>query len=95
MPETPSQPVNRAVALRYDPAAMASPEVVATGRGEVAERIIALARQSNVPIKHDPDLVALLAVLDIGSGIPPELYQAVAEILAFVYQINDGRTRRP
>jgi flagellar biosynthesis protein len=91
MSETPSKPPNRAVALRYDPATMPSPEVVATGRGELAERILALARQHGVPIRHDPDLVGLLAVLDVGSQIPPELYQAVAEVLAFVYHLNNSQ----
>ena len=58
---------------------------------KLAERILALARQHGVPIRHDPDLVGLLAVLDVGSQIPPELYQAVAEVLAFVYHLNSSQ----
>lgn len=90
---TPSnhQP-NRAVALRYDPEKMATPQVVATGQGELAERIIALARQHNVPIKHDPELVALLAALDVGSSIPPELYRAIAEVLVFIYRLEEAQS---
>jgi flagellar biosynthesis protein len=75
---------------------MSSPQIVATGRGEVAERIIALAREHDIPIKEDPELVGLLATLDIGSAIPPELYQAVAEVLVFVYRLNAAQAgRRP
>jgi flagellar biosynthesis protein len=92
----PRRPPGRAVALNFDPATMSSPQVVAAGQGEIAERIIALARQHDVPIKEDPDLVAVLAALDIGSAIPPELYQAVAEVLAFVYRLNAAEgARRP
>lgn len=90
----PAQSPGRAVALGYDPATMASPQVVATGQGEIAERIIALARQHGVPIKEDPDLVAVLAALDVGSAIPPELYQAIAEVLAFVYRLNAAQGHR-
>lgn len=91
---TPAGSPGRAVALRYDPAAMPSPQVVAAGQGEIAERIIALAREHGVPIREDPDLVAVLAALDIGSAIPPELYQAVAEVLAFVYRLNAAHGAR-
>jgi flagellar biosynthesis protein len=67
---------------------MPAPEVSAVGQGEIAERIIALAKENNVPIRHDPDLVTLLAQLDIGQIIPPELYAVVAEVLAFVYRLK-------
>lgn len=83
LPEIP-----RAVALKYDAAEYATPEVVASGRGHIAEKIIALARTHGVYIKEDPDLVEVLARLDIGEVIPPELYAVVAEILAFVYRVN-------
>jgi flagellar biosynthesis protein len=83
----------RAVALHYDPASMAAPTVVALGRGELADRIIALAHQHAVPIKEDRDLVAVLAALDVDSLVPPELYQAIAEVLAFVYRLNGPASR--
>lgn len=67
---------------------MPAPSVSATGQGEIAERIIALAKEHNVPIRHDPDLVTLLAQLDVGQMIPPELYALVAEVLAFVYKLK-------
>lgn len=78
----------RAVALSYDTAAMPAPTVSAAGQGEIAERIIALAKEHNIPIRHDPDLVILLAQLDVGQIIPPELYAVVAEVLAFVYRLK-------
>jgi flagellar biosynthesis protein len=84
----------RAVALRYDPQTYSAPQVVAQGAGDVAERIIALAREHNVPIHEDGDLAALLAQLDIGAVIPPELYAAVAEVLAFVYRLKQAAERR-
>jgi flagellar biosynthesis protein len=67
---------------------MPAPIVSASGQGEVAKRIIALAKENGVPIRHDPDLVTLLAQLEVGQIIPPELYAVVAEILAFVYQLK-------
>jgi flagellar biosynthesis protein len=78
----------QAVALTYDSTEMPAPTVSAAGQGEVAERIIALANEHGIPIRQDPDLVALLAQLDVGQIIPPELYAVVAEVLAFVYQLK-------
>jgi flagellar biosynthesis protein len=82
----PNRP--RAVALSYDGQEMPAPTVSATGQGEVAQRIIALAEENNIPIRHDPDLVTLLAQLDVGQIIPAELYAVVAEVLAFVYKLK-------
>lgn len=78
-----------ATALRYDAATDRSPRVTAKGRGYVAEKIIELAAQNGIPIKEDPALVEVLSRLDIDQHIPVELYQAIAEILAFVYSLND------
>lgn len=78
----------RAVALSYDAESMAAPTVSAVGQGEIAERIIALAKAQGIPVRQDPDLVSLLAQLDIGQIIPSELYAVVAEVLAFVYQLK-------
>lgn len=77
-----------AAALEYDAEHDAAPRVVARGRGAIAETIIALAREHNIPIRSDPGLVQLLSRLEIDEQIPLELYRAVAEILAFVYQAN-------
>jgi flagellar biosynthesis protein len=81
----------RAVALTYDPQANPVPTVSGSGHGKIAERIIALAKENDIPIRHDPDLVTLLAHLDVGQIIPPELYLVVAEVLAFVYSLKNPR----
>lgn len=73
----------QAVALSYDPSDD-SPRVVASGKGVVAERIIAKAKESSVPVHQDDKLADTLSRLEIGDAIPPELYEAVAEILVFV-----------
>jgi flagellar biosynthesis protein len=78
-----------AAALEYDSERDAAPRVVARGRAAVAEKIIALAREHNIPIHSDPGLVQLLSRLEIDEQIPVEIYRAVAEILAFVYQANN------
>jgi flagellar biosynthesis protein len=86
------EPSKRAVALRYDRAKAGAPRVVAAGRGLVAEAIVACAREHGVPLQEDAGLAAALGALDLHAEIPPELYRAVAEVLAFVYRLNAGRT---
>ena len=78
----------KAVAIRYNQDDIGAPKVVATGSGTVAEKIVELAREAGIHIQEDPDLVELLAKVDIGKEIPIELYQTVAEVLAFVYRMN-------
>ena len=72
-----------AIALEYNPDE-AAPKVIATGKGLVAEKIIEKAKEANVPVHADGKLAATLSKLEIGDMIPPELYEAVAEILVFV-----------
>ncbi len=72
-----------AVALAYEPGDTA-PKILATGKGEVAERIIETAKENDVPFYRDDKLAATLSKLEIGDAIPPELYEVVAEILVFV-----------
>ncbi|WWR14769.1 EscU/YscU/HrcU family type III secretion system export apparatus switch protein [Lachnospiraceae bacterium JLR.KK008] len=73
----------QAIALSYDPSDNA-PRVVASGRGALAERIIEKAKEAEVPVHADTKLADTLSRLEIGDAIPPELYEAVAEILVFV-----------
>jgi flagellar biosynthesis protein len=80
--------IKRAVALKYEPARESAPRVTAKGSGVVAERIIELAQKTGIPLREDPDLVGALIQLDFHEEIPPELYKAVAEILAFAYRLN-------
>ena len=84
----------RAVALRYDRAKEGAPRVVAKGQGLVAEKIIAVAREHQVPLHEDPTLAATLSALDLEAEIPPELYRAVAEVLVFIYRMN-GKLKGP
>ncbi len=79
----------KAVALSYKPQEGENvPRLVAKGRGEVARKIIELAKEHGVPIQEDPALVELLLRLDLSEEIPPELYEVVAKVLAFVYSLR-------
>lgn len=82
----------KAVALTYDKAKDEAPKVKASGKGVIAEKIIDLARKHGVPVKDDPDLIEVLSKLDIDEQIPPEIYVAVAELLAFVYSLNSEKS---
>lgn len=79
---------NQAAALAYIPERDDAPKVVATGQGVLAEKIIALAKENNIPIHEDPLLTAALSAVDVGGEIPPELYRVVAEVLAYVFRIR-------
>ncbi len=78
----------KVVGLKYDPTKDAAPKVKAKGAGQLADRILKIARQHGIPIKQDNELVETLYALDIDQEIPPELYKAVAEILAFIYRLS-------
>lgn len=86
--ESGDRPRKRAAALRYKQGEDAAPRLVAKGSGRTAERIVEIARSHGVPVHEDRDLVEVLSALDLGDAIPPELYKAVAEVLAFVYRMN-------
>lgn len=80
--------LTKAVALRYDRGQEGAPRVVASGQGLVAARILEVAEAAGVPVTQDAALLELLAQVPLGSEIPVEMYQAVAEVLAFVYKLN-------
>jgi flagellar biosynthesis protein len=80
-----------AAAIKYDNAGDSAPKVTVSGRGIIAEKIIAIAEENGIPIKNDPDLIQVLSKLKVGAEIPVELYRAVAEILAFVYSLNENQ----
>jgi flagellar biosynthesis protein FlhB len=87
-----TNPTHFAVALKYDPLTMGAPQVVAKGADILAQKIRDLAREHDVPIIENPPLARnLYKTVEIGREIPPELFGAVAEILAFVYQVNRRR----
>ena len=84
--------VKTAVALSYEPGDLA-PKILATGKGEVAERIIEKGKEGNVPLYKDNKLANTLSKLEIGDTIPPELYDVVAEILVFVDDMDRLRSK--
>lgn len=85
MNERPRPPI--AVALHYNVNGSGAPRVVAKGGGEIADRIIEIAREHNVPLQEDAALASALSKLDIGREIPKELYVAVAHVLAFAWSV--------
>ncbi|MER2552017.1 MAG: EscU/YscU/HrcU family type III secretion system export apparatus switch protein [Thauera sp.] len=86
-PRTPQR--NEAVALAYT-AGEAAPRVVAKGKGVVAREILERAREAGVFVHESPELVALLMQVDLDARIPPQLYIAVAELLAWLYRLEQG-----
>jgi flagellar biosynthesis protein len=95
MPEARDQPgaePRRAAALSYKTGDSA-PKVTASGRGYVAERIIAAARELGIPVKSDPALAKALAALDLGDEVPEAMYRAVAEALVWAYRLDATQPR--
>ena len=90
------QKLKKAVALTYKEGQFA-PQVVAKGSGVTAEAIIALAHKNGVYVHESPDLINLLMQVDLDRHIPPELYYAVAELLAWLYRLEkrDEHLKRP
>ncbi len=86
----PPETATQAVALNYDQDDGA-PRVVAKGRGLLADEIIARARAAGVFVHESPELVSLLMQVDMDARIPPELYIAVAELLAWLYHLEQGK----
>lgn len=78
-----------AVALDYDEEKKSAPKVAAAGYGYVAERILDLAFAAGVKVRQDADLAEILAAVDLDAEIPPEAFAAVAEILSYIYRLND------
>ena len=90
-----TNPTELAIALKYDPENMAAPRVVAKGAGFLAMRIRQVAASSGVPIvERKPLAQALYKTVDVGQEVPPHFYQAIAEILAYVYEIAGKGMRR-
>lgn len=77
-----------AVALKHDRDASDAPDVVASGRGKLAEKILELAFANDIKVREDADLAQLLSALDVGEKIPLEAFAAVSEILAYVYRAS-------
>lgn len=90
LPAPGSQPEKPAlaVALRHAPGEADAPLVVASGRGEIAERILALAFEHGIKVREDADLAQMLVAVEIGEQIPVAAFAAVAEILVYIYRAN-------
>lgn len=88
---TQPNPRQQAIALAYETGDYA-PRVVAKGRGVIAEQIIARARENKVFVHESKELVALLMQVDLDDHIPPALYLAIAEILAWLYRLESEKT---
>ncbi|QKF58928.1 EscU/YscU/HrcU family type III secretion system export apparatus switch protein [Aliarcobacter lanthieri] len=84
-----SQYIQKAVALQYDKTVDNAPKITAKGKGETANNIIKIAKENNIPIKKDEDLVELLSQINIDKEIPSSMYKAVAEIFAFIYDLSN------
>lgn len=78
----------KAVALSYQQDKDVAPRIIAKGDLKLAERMISLAKENNIPIQEDESLVQLLSQFELNETIPPELYAVVAEIFAFIYKID-------
>ena len=76
--------VKRAAAISYDPGDAEVPVLAAFGEGFVAEKIVSIAKESGVPVMPDPSLASMLSKISVGDEISPEMYEAVAKVLAFV-----------
>jgi len=86
-PDSQKNSLEKAVAMQYEESEEA-PRVTAKGEGKLAEKIIELARQHEIPLYEDPDLVNLLYQLDLEEQIPVSLYEVVAEVFSFLYRLN-------
>jgi len=78
----------QAVALRYDTVQEKAPRLLAKGEGESAKKIIELAKENNIPIQKDADLLELLSKVELGQEVPPAMYKAVAEVFRFIYKVT-------
>lgn len=83
----------QAIALTYQKSNNSSPRVVAKGSGFIADRIMATAKQNSVPIYQNKTLASMLMAVELDREIPPELYQAVAEVLAYIYYVDKRMTK--
>lgn len=90
---TPGKPQNNnqvktAIALEYNPEGDGAPRVIASGRGEIADKILRIAQANQIPIREDPVLAQALSMVDLEAEIPSELYAVVAEVLGWVYRLR-------
>jgi flagellar biosynthesis protein len=88
MKQTSETFIKKAATLKYDQQKDNAPKITAKGKGDVANNIIKIAQENDIPIKKDEDLIELLSQLDIDKEIPESMYKAVAEIFTFIYRLT-------
>lgn len=91
--EKKNDKIKKASALTYSPGEDHAPKVIATGKGVIAEKIIETAKEAKIPIYEDEHLADVLSGIRIGSEIPAELYEVVAEVLAFISKLDEKYKR--
>lgn len=84
----------KAVALKYEQEKDPAPRLTAKGEGHIAEQLIAIAREHDIEVRENADLVEVLSAMEVEEVIPVEAYAAVAEILSYVYQANASHNQR-
>ncbi len=92
--EKPPVEITKAVAVEYERGTDNAPRVTASGKGAIAEQILAIAFDRGIKVREDAELVEILSLVEVDSPIPLEAFTAVAEILAFVYQANAAKKPR-
>ena len=88
MPDTEREQLAKAVALKYNEHDGNAPKIVAKGAGIIAGKILDSAKEHGVPIYQNKTLTGMLMAVELDREIPPELYQAVAEVLAHIYRLD-------
>lgn len=86
--------IKKASALSYIRGEDHAPKVIASGKGEIAEKIIEKAKETKIPVYEDQHLAEALSHISLGSEIPPELYEVVAEVLTFISRLDESYSRR-
>jgi flagellar biosynthesis protein len=81
--------IKKATALQYEQLNTNAPKIIAQGTGQLANNIIKIAKENNIPIKEDPDLMNILSKIELNQEIPEELYKAVVEIFNFIYGLSN------
>jgi flagellar biosynthesis protein len=93
--DKPPASITQAVAIEYERGTDDAPRVTASGKGAIAEQILAIAFERGIKVRQDAELVEILSLVEVDSPIPLEAFTAVAEILAVVYQANAAKKPCP
>lgn len=83
--------MKQAASLKYEQEKTNAPKLTSYGKGSIAYNIIDVAKQNNIPIKKDEDLLQMLSQIEVNEEIPTELYKAVAEVFSFIYGISNDK----